>query len=264
MLWRRLSKNGGLVPAGPVAGFALMLLFGCARNGGEARKEMLQRNTFGDLQIITEPFTERSDTKDVMIISKGDVPVLILYNSDSNEVDRFAVTNGMNGMVVTGRLTKSGISEFVLYGNAVHEGLRMPVFTVDASDKPSVWTKVRYTPSVAAVYDKGKMVSYRVEGEVYHDIDFDGQFDAKSIYDKDSDGESVVSSESIFIDGQWLELVHREPDGQWKRKGLCEEDKSRAYTVEGEKTVYFDFVWGKGWHRRPEREVQEDSRMARR
>ncbi len=258
MVCFRPSRSAGLVLAGFTVGLALMLLFGCARNGGEARKEILHRNTFGDLQITAEPFTGRSDAKDVMLISKGDVPILILYNSDSNEVDRFAVANGTDDIVALGRLTKSGISEFVLYGNEVHEGLRMPVFTMDASDKPGVWDEVRYTATAHAVYDQGKCVSYRVVGEVYYDIDFDGQFDAKDIRDK----ESEVFSESIFIDGQWLELVHREPDGQWRRKGLFEADKSRAYTIEGDDKVYFDFVWGRGWHRRPAEEAQGDSRIA--
>ncbi len=258
MLWHRFRKDPTLVLMGFAAGVVLMLVSGTIKEGAEARKEILQRNTFGDLRIFTEPFTGRSDTKEVMVISKGDVPVVFLYNNDSNEVDRLAITSGKHGIMALTRLTKSGISEFVLLGNEVHDGLRMPVFTMDVSDKPGVWDKVRYTPTVAGVYDKGKLVSYRVVGEVYHDIDFDGQFDAKSIYDE----KSVVCSESIFVDEQWLELGYREPDGRWKREGLFEADKLRAYTVEGKEKVYFDFVWGKGWHRQPKHAVQEDSENA--
>jgi len=257
MLWHRFGKNLGLILMGLVTGFVLTLVLGFADSPTGAHRETPQ-STYGDLRIITVPL-DRDDARDSMVIYKGDVPIIHLFRTDSNEVNLFGINNSVHGKLALGCLTKAGISEFTLFGNKVREGMQMPVFTMNASDKPGVWNKVRYTPTVAGIYDKGKLVSYRVVGEVYHDIDFDGQFDAKSIYDE----KLVVCSESIFIDGQWLELGYREPNGRWKREGFFEADKSRAYTMDGAKKVYFDFVWGKGWHRRPEGDVPKSHQKAR-
>lgn len=250
---RRLSrKNVGFAVTGLAAGVVLSLTLGSVESRSRAYKELVQTGRFGDLRIVTTAL-DGNEAKESMIILKGDIPIIHFYRNDSNQVDRFALTNGAHGTVALARLIASGISEFVLHGNEVHDGLRMPVFTMDASDEPGVWHKVMYTPSVVGVYDKDKLVSYRVVGEVYYDIDFDGQFDTKSVYDR----ESNVVSESIFIEGKWVELAHRDADGQRRRLGRCETEDLRAYTIEGEKKVYFDFVWGKGWHERSQAKTRD-------
>lgn len=243
MLSHDFCTNASLVAIGLMAGVAMVPMLGssAANNGTETFAE----GTFGDIRLVTVPL-ETSDTRAVMTLLKGDVPIIHLYRNDANEVDRFAVANGAHGTVALGRLTEAGISEFVLHGNEVHNGLRMPVLTIDASARPGVWHKARYTPTVGGVYSDGKLISYRVVGEVYHDIDFDGQFDARDVYDK----ESIVTSQCIFIDGQWIELARRDVDGEWRRLGRFETGELEAFTIEGDSKVSFDFVCGGGWHKR--------------
>ena len=77
------------------------------------------------------------------------------------------------------------------------------VLFLKSSDKPGVWRPATYAPTVAAVYDeKGTLVRWRAIGETYFDLDFNGQFDAKEIFND----KSVVVSQSIFVKDQWREL----------------------------------------------------------
>jgi hypothetical protein len=248
MLRNQTSNKAGFAVIGFFAGIVLILALGSAKNRREDKKEALPKNTFGDLRITTE-LPARNDSKKAMTIYKGDTPIILIFTNDSNEVDRFAITNGTRGLLALGRLGESRISQFAVYGNEVHGGRRMPVLTMVPSDKPGVWHKVRYAPASRPVYDEGKLTSYRAVGELYEDLDFDGQFDAKQIWDD----QSVVVSESIFVNGQWKELGRvdsKERPNQ--RVGAYDPNSLSAYTrdVGGGKQTDFDFVWGKGWQER--------------
>lgn len=252
MLRNRICKNAGLALTGFVAGITLMLALGFAKDPNSGEKEILPRNTFGDLRIVITPI-DRSDTKDAMLIYKGDVPIIHLYRNDANEVHRFALTSGEKDVLAFADLVKSGISEFWLCGNAVHGSHRAPVLFLKASDKPGVWRPAAYTPSVVPIYDeKGKLARWRMIGETYLDFDFDGQFDAKEVLND----KSVLVSESIFIKGEWRELGRLDGNGRFtKRIGGFDPETLSADTRErGSKTTtYFDFVWGKGWQERSEK-----------
>jgi len=241
----RICKNAGFALTGFVAGITLMLALGFAKDPNEGEKEILPKNAFGDLRIVTVPL-DRSDTKDAMLIYKGDVPIIHIYRNDANEVHRFALSNGEKNVLAFGNLVKSGISEFVVYGNEVHSGRRTPVLYLKSSDKPGVWRPTTYIPSVVPVYDeKGTLVRWRMIGEAYFDLDFDGQFDAKLIWND----KSVVVSGSIFIKGQWREigtLDGKERIGAFDPETLSADTRERG----SKKTTYFDFVWGKGWQER--------------
>ena len=124
MLRNRLCKNAGLALTGFVAGITLMLALGFAKDPNKGEKEILPRNTFGDLRIVTAPL-ERSDGINAgMVIYKGDIAILTLLRNDANEVDGFGVLNGENNILAVGRLAKSGVSEFSVYGNEPHAGRR--------------------------------------------------------------------------------------------------------------------------------------------
>ena len=92
------------------------------------------------------------------------------------------------------------------------------------------------------------MARYRAVGEVYHDLDFDGQFDAKEIWDD----KSVVISQSIFIKGEWRELGRLDGSGQFNKRagGFDPENLRHTQEIDGGKKTYFDFVAGKGWSER--------------
>jgi hypothetical protein len=244
-----IGKNAGFALTGFVAGIILMLALGFAKGPNKGEKEILPRNSFGDLRIVTAPL-ERSDAVNAaMVIYKGDIAILTLLRNDSNEVDGFGVTNGENNLLAFGRFARSGISEFYVYGNEVHDGPRAPVLFLTPSDKPGVWHPARYAPTVAPVYDeKGKLVRWRAIGEVYFDLDFDGQFDAKEILND----KSVAVSQSIFIKDQSRELVNLD---RKERIGGFDPETQTADTRErgSKKTTYFDFVGGKGWQERSEK-----------
>ncbi len=246
--------NAGFAMTGFAAGIMLMLVLGSAKGRKEDEKDILPRNTFGDLRIVTTP-VERSGSKDSMAICKGDIPIIFIYMNDSNEIDRFGISNGKQGILAVGWLTKSGISKFAVYGNEVHGGRRTPVLSMVASDKPGVWHKARYAPAFTPVYDDGKLTRYRAVGELYEDLDFDGQLDAKQIWND----RSVVVSESIFIKGEWRELGRVDSKGRFnKRVGAYDPNDLSAYTedVDGGNRTHFDFVPGKGWRERSQTEVR--------
>jgi len=254
MLRNRIYKNVGLALTGFMAGIALMLILGFAKDRDEGEKEILPKNTFGDLRIVTAPL-ERSDSKGAMTLRKGDMPIIVIYTNDANEVDRFAIVNGTHGLLALGRVGVSGISEFGVYGNEVHDGRRTPALVMVASDKPGVWHKVRYAPR-APVFDEGKLTYFRAVGEEYDDLDFDGQFDLKSIYDD----RSAIISQSIFLKDEWRELGRMDSNGRFnKRRGTFDPNDQSAYIedVDTGKRTYFDFVWGKGWQERPRRPVAQ-------
>jgi hypothetical protein len=250
MLRNRICKDAGFTLTGFIAGIALLLILGFAKDRDENEKEILPKNTFGDLRIVTESL-KRSDSKGMMTLRKGGMPIIFIYINDANEVDRFAIVNGAHGLLALGRLGKSGISEFAVYGNEVHDGGRTPVLLMVASDKPGVWHKVRYSPTFP-VHEEGKLKLYRTVGELYEDLDFDGQFDLKEIHDS----KSAIISQSIFLKDEWRELGRMDSDGRFnKRRGAFDPNDLSAYTegVDTGKGTYFDFVWGKGWQERPEK-----------
>ena len=124
-----------------------------------------------------------------------------------------------------------------------------PVLFLKSSDKPGVWRPATYAPTVAAVYDeKGTLVRWRAIGETYFDLDFNGQFDAKEIFND----KSVVVSQSIFVKDQWRELGTLD---RKERIGGFDPETQTADTRErgSKKTTYFDFVGGKGWQERSEK-----------
>jgi hypothetical protein len=254
-MWKyRAGWNAGFAVAGFVAGIGLMLALGFAKDPNESEKEILPKNTFSDLRITVMPLKQK-DINAAMTIYKGDTPIIIIYRNDSNEVDRFGIANGRHGILALGGLAKSGISKFGVYGNEVHGGRRTPVLTMVASDKPGVWYKVRYAPTFIPVYDGGKLTRYRTVGELYTDLDFDGQFDAKEIWND----KSVIVSESILIKGEWRELGRMDSNGRFsKRAGAYDPNDLSAFTedVDGGNKTYFDFVPGKGWRQRSQTEVR--------
>jgi len=70
------------------------------------------------------------------------------------------------------------------------------LFTVEASPEPGKWEKAIYA---------GSNGTDHTTGEMYMDINFDGHFDAKHIFD--DTGEKVAGY--IYIDKKWVEVGER-------------------------------------------------------
>ncbi len=213
-----------------------MLVLGVAKSTDKNKREILPKNVFGDLRIITEPM-DLGELKESMVIYKGDIPLIYLFRNDANEVSGFGITCGNDGMPGWAQLAKSGISDFVVYGNKIHAESRTAVLVLTASDKPGVRRHLGYGLSVPK-YDDNKVPghripSYRIVGDVYRDLDFDGRFDAKEVFND----KSVVVSESIFVNGEWRELGRLDSNSQFierlKRVGSFDDKNLTAFTAGG-------------------------------
>jgi len=211
----------------------------------EKIKEMIYADiSFDIIDDINHP--DHPEIIESLCISKDGYPFIILYKDSSNKIIRWAITDGKEGMIALSKFDEDRISEFVILGNKVHENLRMPVFSFKASGKAGVWNEVIYMPTARAIKENGKPKSYAAIGEVYDDIDFDGQFDAKRVLNK----ESEIVYEYIFVDGKWLALDNRGSDERIKKIGHYSTDRLDAVTFDGKEKVYYDFEIGKGWKKR--------------
>lgn len=244
MLGNRIGKNAVLVLTGFVSGCILMLAVGLAQKHDEGEKEILPGNVFRDLRITCVPL-EEDDIRGAMAIYKGDRPIIYLYRNDANEVGGYGLTNGQDDILAVGQFSKAGISNFVLYGNKVRDAQRTVVLVMQASDKPGVWRLASYGLTVP---DDNR---HRFVGDVYVDLDCDGRFDGKQVFND----KSAIVSESISMNGEWRELGRLDSNGQFaKTKGSFDEKDLTAFTedMDSGKKSYFDFVPGQGWQERPQ------------
>jgi hypothetical protein len=182
-----------------------------------------------------------------LAIAQGEYPLVYLIIDESGKLTGVALADGEKGHSVMMRLNQDGrIRDIGVFGNKVHDGVRMPVFTFDASDTPGVWHKTMYMPAVKAVKEGGKVVNYKAIGELYEDIDFDGSFDAKRLYDE----ESEIIAYWIYIGGQWLELGRRvSGDAPWDKLGYYDSAERTAVQAINNKKYNYHFEIGKGWKR---------------
>ena len=204
---------------------------------------------YGDIRFDVFKDVNHPDYPEIvesLCISKKDKPFIILYKDSSNTIIRWTIANGKEGLLALSNFDKGRISEFFVFGNKVHNNMRMPVFALNATNKPGVWRNASYIPNVKAVEDNGKIKSYVMKGEKYDDIDFDGQFDAKSLVDEDLN----ILSQSIYINGEWLEIQNTNTDGTLNKIGYYSAENLEAKALDGKHKVYYDFKVGEGWKKR--------------
>jgi hypothetical protein len=210
---------------------------------------------FGDVKFAIEDFKLTVDdanvlekpivVDEVLRISKDNYPFILLYKDPSGKICYFAICDGENELALS-RFKGGRISEFFVFGNKVHDNSRMQVFFIMASDKPGIWKKALYAPNCKKIIKNGKHISYAPNGELYYDIDFDGQFDAKCIMNEKKE----ILSESIYIGKQWIELFCTDSDEKLIKNGYFSLEKLEAMMSNGENIIYYDFEFGKGWRER--------------
>jgi hypothetical protein len=111
----------------------------------------------------------------------------------------------------------------------------------EADASRSTW----YTKTVPEYLSNGQLFRWRpIRGEMYIDIDSDGQFDVKNI----CNDKSEITSQWVFMDGQWQMLGVFDPPKSWTAPGLC--DDQHGVLREGDKEHHLDFTPGVGWKRR--------------
>jgi hypothetical protein len=202
-------------------------------------EERTQIGTFGDIKIETADLNE-PDKRRVMVLSKNQSPFLLIFENPSGLVEEFGVMNGRYGNVAHAQMNSQGISGFGVFGNSVNGRERMGVLFMKASTKtPGRWQSVKYAPTT----EPGKEGYYRVTGEVYDDIDFNGPFDAKRVYNS----ESELVSMSLHLYGQWQEILRINADSLFLKVGKCYPDKGTAFSTQGEQRTHYRFQPGAGW-----------------
>ncbi len=80
-------------------------------------------------------------------------------------------------------------------------------------------------------------------GEAYEDLDFDGQFDAKRVYN----AKSEIIAQAIYLDGTWKEILRINDDGLFLKIGKYYADDGTAFSTEGEQRTHYVFKSGAGW-----------------
>jgi hypothetical protein len=224
--------------------------------------ENIKSAVYGDLRfdVIEDPnymdFPELPELKEGLLIRKNESPFIMLYKDSSiNKIKRWGVMNGFEEVVLTSEFDKGKILKIAVYGNKVYDNQRMPVFMLKASDKPGVWRHAIYIALSKAIMENGKLKSFLPNGEMYVDIDFDGQFDAKSDLTTVSN-DMYYLAQSIYIDGKWKELGRRDSNGEWQKIGGYDvESLEEADEIVGGKKIYYDFEIGKGWKRRSDAKI---------
>ena len=133
------------------------------------------------------------------------------------------------------------LSDLIIYGRET-----MPVEFAIANDEPEGWGSVRYVRTTPEYDRSGALMRYRPIGEMYIDIDFDGQFDAKDIYNDQSER----LSQWVFMDGGWKCLGTFDPPTGWREPGYVGVNTRTAIYREDGREQHLDFVPGLGWKAR--------------
>jgi hypothetical protein len=205
--------------------------------------------TFNDVNVLEKPIK----FDQALNISKGNSDFIQLFKDPSGKVFSFLIRDS-GDIFVMSHFDKDRISDFSVYGNKVHDNKRMPVFYIKASEKKSIWQSAMYTPSFKKIIKNGMHISYSLNGESYEDIDFNGQFDVKQIWNEKGE----IISDSIFLEGKWIELGNTYSDEKLRKKGYYSFTKSEAKTLSGKDVIYYDFEYGKGWKKRSDDDKRDN------
>jgi len=250
MLKSVIKKNSVKMSFSFLMGAMLVLIFASNENNNSVVDlDKIKEISYADISIdIIDDvnYLNNPDIVEALCIRKNDYPFIILYKNTSNKILNWVIANGKEDLIARSNFDKGRISDFGIYGNKVHDNKRMPVFYFMASDKSGVWQQADYMPTFKTVTENVKLISYKMKGEFYNDIDFDGQFDAKRIYNE----ESEIVFEYIFVNGKWLVLDNRGSDEKIKKIGHYSVERLEAYTFDGKQKIYYDFESGKGWKKR--------------
>ena len=199
MLKYRIVRSIGLVGCGLLLGLIFMSTMGLTKAQIEPGKELIKPGVFGDIRafIAKASYPDVNGVLEVLTICKGKYPFLVLTKDNSGNISKLIITDGMDRELIRLYFENDRISEFFLLDNE-----EKPVFTIDASKEPGVWQKARYMPCVKIDKPFKTYVDYMPVGEHYRDFDFDGHFDAKTVYNRHGD----IVSLFICVKDEWQEV----------------------------------------------------------
>ena len=244
-------------------GMALMLMLGLTKDDHDEKQEILKSGEFGDIRIFVSKFPNLTEAGEVLIVAKKDYPFIAIKKNRSGIVDAVCLFDSSERELARMEFEKGKTSNLYLLDNK--EG---PVFVVEASEKPGVWQNARYMPCVKIDKPFKTYVDHMPVGEHYRDFDFDGHFDAKTVYNEHGDIISrfiCVKDEwqevckynfdelegmSLFVNGKFQKIT---PDDSGYDSKLIERLSSLPPSERQIKYVYYDFEFGKGWKQREEK-----------
>jgi len=177
-------------------------------------KEVLKQGFFGNMTVH---ICDAPENKQLLMISNGDVPFIVVYKDSSDKITECRLVQGKK-QLVSAEFEGGKFSKLIVVGNKRGVGL-----SVRFCDKTDRWGMVKYQQRF---------------GDNYHDIDFDGQFDVKVFISK-KDNEKPIPF--IFMDGEWYRVA-------W-----LDFDTNEAGVLSAGEKVFYDFEFGKGWKRREEK-----------
>lgn len=218
---------------------AAVLITGVSHSGTDPSSGVTsQVAMLADLRIESRDI-QHADARRFFALLKNGKPLLLLYENHSGEVDKFSITNCSNEIVAVGELDDEHISTFAVYGNPVGKKKRTPVLLLNGWDTSGCWECATYT----ATQPRGDKDYFPIVGDMYQDIDVDGQFDAKRVYN----ARSKVVSESIFLEGSWKEICRVNEDGLFLKIGQLRSEDRKAFLTQGEQRTHYVFHPGVGW-----------------
>ncbi len=191
---RRTLSTIKLLLVGIAIGFASTILFGLVLYCIEGDELPMEPKTFGDIKIWAQDTSGVEDTtaldvSKMMFMTKADVPFLSVRMDKDGQVAHLSLLNEKGRVCLT----------------------------MMASTEPDKWQRV--------IYAGGDGNGDYTVGEMFVDINFNGHFDVKRVFD--DTGEKVSSY--IYI------------DQDWKKVDRCDLKKAIADTT----TYVFDF--NDGW-----------------
>jgi len=158
---------------GVVAGITITLLFAAILRHKDSGTLLNRPITFGDIKIWAGRPTDVGCPPDLnideaLVMEKDGVYFLTIHKNKAGQI------NSLN-----------------LVKNTTNE----PIFSMEPLKTAGKWGK--------ATYSRGKGTGHPV-GDVFMDLDFDGRFDFKMIFDD----KGKVVSRSIYLDEAWQEVDH--------------------------------------------------------
>jgi len=231
----KMIRSLGLVGCSFLVGVVFTLTMGLTEKQNKHEKELIKPGTFGNIRaFITDlEYTDANKALEGLTICEGDYPFIVILKEPSGEISGFKIVDGMESKSELIRIDfeKGRMSELFLLGNG-----GIPVFTVEASEKPGTWRDAMYTPCVSIKKTIGTWTDYMPVGDVYKDLDFNGRFDVKTVYDDKGE----IIDQYLFVNEEWQKLNY------------LSLDKLEGGAIINSKRIYYDFEWAKGWKKRTE------------
>jgi hypothetical protein len=240
MLSKRKGRGWLTLTLGFVLGVALTVcLSGRMRDEEKSTSAQKQDVVVGGVTIrlmdIDEPNTP--EAKSALGVIQGEVPFLFIYLNGDGEVISYA--GGAPGhKAVHALVGREGLASLMVYGSG-----GTPVIFADPSEEGPGWNSIRYVETTRESGEDGRLVRYRPVGEMYVDLDGDGQFDFKDVYDD----QSARLSQWILIRSNWECLGVFDPPRDWREPGYCSTSERTAIQVRDGKERQLRFEPGLGW-----------------